>query len=463
MGTIEARRLVGAPAPSHGRSGAASATADRNLARDDRDARTLTTLAFAGSTLPGALDYLAHSHHTLLASDAAVRSPLASNAALAINIMLVIFALYVAISRRMNITDHLSDMTLILAIFGWSLLGLWRENEVVGRAIIDYVTVGLVILALWCLRPSRKLYTHIGRLVSVLVVYSLVFGLTDPGGAFYTSLQGAIGESTKAFIGNNQLASVFGHSNTLGIAVALGIPFILQLKTRPARVAVLGMAVWVILWSASRTAIFAAGFALVVVVVVSRVPRAVARALAVAISLATFAVVFALPLRTTDPDAYTRRGAIWIGSLSQAHRNLALGQGPNWYYDIAQFDNQLGAQASSGHNWFVSTLVVGGAVGLVLGIVLLLRLLSVSMQSSIDLRATATAYWFWITLVAASTLEYVWVSSPRADLFFSVTFVVIAVLRVERLARAPRDSDQPAVEDRPTPIQAELVDALAGS
>jgi hypothetical protein len=431
--------------------------------RDDRDAKVLTTLAFAGSTMPGALDYLVQSHHNLLASDAAVRSPLASNAALAINVLLVAFALYVLISRRMNLVDHVSDMILVLTIFGWSLLGLWRENEVTGRAIIDYITVGLVILAVWCLQPSRMLYRHIGRLVAVLIIYSIIFGLTDPGGAFYTSLQGAIGESTKAFIGNNQLASVFGHSNTLGIAVALGIPFLMQLKTRPSRVVLLAAAGWVILWSASRTAIFAAGLALVVVMIVSRMPRLVALALAWAVALTTLTVVFALPLHTTDPDAFTRRGAIWIGSLSEAHQNLALGQGPNWYYDIAQFDNQLGAQASSGHNWFVSTLVVGGAVGMVLGIALLLRLLTAITRGSEGFRTGATAYWYWISIVAISTLEYVWVVSPRGDLFFSVTFVLIALLRIERLAHVRRLSEDPAIEDPDRPAQAELVGASASA
>jgi O-Antigen ligase len=435
-----------------GRPALAEAPEVRTLTRDDRHARTLTSLAFAGSTLPGAIEYLSQSHRNLLASDVAVRTHLASSASLALNVLIVLFTLYVAISRGLNINGHASSMVLVLAIFGWSLLGLWRENNVTSRALVDYATVGLIVLALWCLRPSRALYRHVGRLVAILVVYSLIFGLADPAGAYYTSLSGAIGESTKAFIGDNQLASVFGHSNTLGIAVALGIPFLFYLERRSVRVVVLTMAIWVVVWSASRTAVFAAGFAFVVILVIRHVPRKTALPIVWVISLVTFAMVFVLPLRTTDPDAFTRRGAIWVGSLAEAHQNTVFGQGPNWYFDIAQFDNELGAQASSGHNWFVSTLVLGGIVGLLLGALLVFRLLTAIANSSATLHAASTAYWYWITVIALSTLEYIWVTSPRGDLFFSVTFLTVVLLRIEGLANSRR----PDLEIR-LPTSSELV------
>ena len=82
-------------------------------------------------------------------------------------------------------------------------------------------------------------------------------------------------------------------------------------------------------------------------------PRRLAGPVVWATSLSVLAVVFILPLRTTDPNAFTRRGAIWIGSLAQAHHDVFFGQGPNWYSDIAQFDNDLGNQASSGRRVLV--------------------------------------------------------------------------------------------------------------
>jgi O-Antigen ligase len=411
----------------------APAAKSRILTKDDRNARTLTSLTFASSTVPGAIEYLGRSHQSLLASVTAVRTPLASNVSLLINVLIMLFAFYIAISRGLNIGRNAVDLVLVLTVLAWSLLGLWREGDVTTRSILDYLTVGLVVVALWCLRPSRALYPHVGRLVSILVIYSLIFAFADPAGAYYTSLSGAIGESTKSYIGHNQLASVFGHSNTLGIVVALGIPFILLLERRVLRLVVVGLAIWVLVWSSSRTGIFAAGFAFVFMGILRQLPRRLAGPVVWISSVIVLAVVFLLPLRTTDPNAFTRRGAIWIGSLAEAHHNVLFGQGPNWYSDIAQFDNDLGNQASSGHNWFVSTLALGGLVGLVLGAVLILRLLVLASRHLRGHGAAMTVYWYWISVAALSTLEYVWVTSPRADLFFSVTFLMILLLRVEGL------------------------------
>jgi hypothetical protein len=421
------------------------------VTKDDRHARTLTSLVFASSTVPGAIEYLGRSHQSLLASVTAVRTPLASDVGLLINVLIVLFAFYIAISRGWNIARNGTDLMLVLAIFAWSLLGLWREGDVTTRSILDYVTVGLVVIALWCLRPSRALYAHVGRLISILVVYSLIFAVADPAGAYYTSLSGAIGESTKSFIGHNQLASVFGHSNTLGIVIALGIPFIMLLERRAVRLVVLALAIWVLVWSSSRTGVFAAGFAFVFVSILRRLPRRLARPVVWVSALVVLAVVFLLPLRTTDPNAFTRRGAIWIGSLAEAHHNVLFGQGPNWYSDIAQFDNDLGNQASSGHNWFVSTLVLGGLVGLVLAAILIFRLLVLASCQMRSPGASVTLCWYWISAVALSTLEYIWVTSPRADLFFSVTFLMTLLLRVEGLENLLGADDPEALSRTSTP------------
>jgi O-Antigen ligase len=418
------------------------AAKSRTLTKDDRHARTLTSLVFASSTVPGAIEYLGRSHQSLLASVTAVRTPLASDVSLLINVLIVLFAFYVAVSRGLSISRNAADLVLVLTIFAWSLLGLWREGDVTTRSILDYLTVGLIVIALWCLRPSRALYAHVGRLISILVIYSLIFALADPAGAYYTSLSGAIGESTKSFIGHNQLASVFGHSNTLGIVIALGIPFILLLERRVVRLVVLALAIWVLVWSSSRTGVFAAGFAFVLVSILRQVPRRLAGPVVWVSSLIVLAVVFLLPLRTTDPNAFTRRGAIWIGSLAEAHHNVLFGQGPNWYSDIAQFDNDLGNQASSGHNWFVSTLALGGLVGLVLGAILIFRLLVLASRQLRGTGASVTVYRYWISVIALSTLEYIWVTSPRADLFFSVTFLMILLLRVEGLENLRNAEDQ---------------------
>jgi hypothetical protein len=121
---------------------------------------------------------------------------------------------------------------------------------------------------------------------------------------------------------------------------------------------------------------------------------------------------------------------------------VLFGQGPNWYSDIAQFDNNLGNQASSGHNWFVSTLALGGLVGLVLGAILIFRLLALASGQLRGPGASVTVWWYSISVIALSTLEYVWVTSPRADLFFSVTFLMILLLRVEGLENLLSAEDQ---------------------
>jgi hypothetical protein len=100
------------------------AAESRTLTKDDRHARTLISLAFAGSTIPGAIEYLGRSHQSLLVSVTAGRTPLASNVSLLINVVIVLFAFYIAVSRGLNIGRNAADLVLVLAIFAWSLSSL---------------------------------------------------------------------------------------------------------------------------------------------------------------------------------------------------------------------------------------------------------------------------------------------------------------------------------------------------
>ena len=79
-----------------------------------------------------------------------------------------------------------------------------------------------------------------------------------------------------------------------------------------------------------------------------------------------------------------------------------------------------------------------------LGAILILRLLVLASRQLRSPGASLTVYWYWISAIALSTLEYIWVTSPRADLFFSVPFLMILVLRVEGLGN-PSSADDDLV------------------
>jgi O-antigen ligase len=83
----------------------------------------------------------------------------------------------------------------------------------------------------------------------------------------------------------------------------------------------------------------------------------------------TGALVLALPMFTRDPEAFTNRGYIWAVSLDAWSENPWVGNGSDWYQDIAGYHTDLGGYAFHGHNQLVQALVTGGVIYAVLLVV----------------------------------------------------------------------------------------------
>jgi hypothetical protein len=222
----------------------------------------------------------------------------------------------------------------------------------------------------------------------------------------------APGDMSKAIIGTTVLAGPYPHSNALGLAVVLGLPFVLTSLTGIGRVAATSIVVWSLVWSASRASLFTAGVVILATIATGAMGRrSVRNALCAAIAMAGGAMVI-LPLTVTDPRAYTSRGLIWMSSIRNVPSHLLFCEGPDTYLRADPVTASVGVFTTHGHNIFVTTITEGGVL---------------------YVAALFTAV--VIAVVAAARSQ-----TPRALLIFVLGFVVLGIIE-DPLRLGVLDSD----------------------
>ena len=397
---------------------------------DRRACRFLVVLVFLAAAVPGALNFAAIAHANLPAYLAQPRTATAKAASTLLEALVALTCLILIWRRRFRILEGRAGFLLLQLFALLSIAEQWVVSVVNLNSVISSLVFLLLIWALWTLELDSSCLSSVGWCAGALYVYCFIFGLLAPSHAFFTGENGAIGESTKAFIGHDQLAGVYGHSNTLGIVIALTLPTVCAIRSRRVAVLLLGLGVFDLLWTASRTALIASSLSLAVVALAKSAPRH--RVLVMRLSsIAAAALVVLLPLLTKDPAAFTRRGAIWIASIGRWHDAWAVGRGADWYARIAQVANDLGPDATSGHNLFVTWMTTGGTIACFLGAGALFeagrRITSPIGSDGRDRRFVQ--YWIFLCFLILSATEYMWVISVRQDAFFASVFLISLVLR----------------------------------
>lgn len=239
-----------------------------------------------------------------------------------------------------------------------------------GIAPIPAVLIAAVYLALWSVGVSSSAFRTIGILTVVTALLSIATAVIFPRTGIFVSATGNTVGADKQIVDAGLLVGIFNNPNTLGQVLALGLPFVLLISHRWwARLGAITLVLSAMIWTASRTSIYAAVTVLVMALVLRLTSSARARSLVIGIVATTLiSLTVLLPLATTSIDAFTYRGQIWLGSLRAVQQSRIFGLGPDWYWRVSQQSNDLVSLAFHGHNQFVSTFVSGGLLGILLAV-----------------------------------------------------------------------------------------------
>ena len=360
------------------------------------------------------------------------------------------FLLVVGISVGV-IVFRINDVTrpglwrILLVLAPW--LWLFTQDVYSGSTTPDSLLYVTVVLALAALRPHPRVLIALGALVVLTAVIAIGFGFLLPDAGLLRDVEGVVRErSDKAvFPSLGLLQGMFTSENNLGQYLAIGAAAVAMLP-RWWRLSGLGIVVFAIVWSSSRSSMLAVAVMLVVGLAVwiiaelgwSRAASAVAR---VATGLAILAMC-ALPFMGWDDDAFTERGLIWNGSLREwSSRALVSGLGHDWYERIAGSDTSpLNAAAYQGHNQFVHFLATGGLVLAVLAVGSLL--VQTYVVTAPDNRYLAIAAMLVTGTAIAGFLE-VPLGFVDRSMFWTVTIVPLTVLFFARSSDTRRESATP--------------------
>ena len=367
---------------------------------------------WARGFLPGAVNFLTNSHYSLDNSTQIERSQSSVIASLVTQVFLLACLIYALLSDRYRPQQNYKIFLVILVAAANYVPRIINERSNLNN-YIDGLFFVLLAFVIWRTQWTQQHLKLIGLLGLISISYSLALGFLVPELAAFPGL-------AKNFIGTFLLAGGYGHANSLGLASALVIGFIAIFSNMRARILAIAIAAAGLVWSGSRTALFAA--AVLAIFSIVRQSPIIKEKAANAFALFLGILCIALPLLTSDFEAFTRRGRIWIVSLEQLGDSFWLGLGPDWYDFQSLYATDLGSQASSGHNLFVHLLTTGG-LGLVLVIALILitvSLVKVNLQES----KTVTSYWM-VSFLAISVAEFALIYNIQSDLFFLSTFPLL--------------------------------------
>jgi hypothetical protein len=376
--------------------------------------------------------------------------PAAAGLVSSMSFLLVVCLSVAIIVLRFNDLTRPGLWRLVVLLAPW--LVILTRTLYSGSPSPESVLYLVVILALAALRPSPRVLAALGALVVLTAVAAIAFGFLQPDAGRVREADGTVRERVDkaVFPALGLLQGMFTAENILGLYLAIGIAAVFMLRRRWLRLSGLAVVGFAICWSSSRIAMFAAGGMLLVGALTWACAKfgrhRTASALARLAALATLAVMSVLPLAGWlssaagwDPDAFTGRGVIWNGSLTEwSSQSPLFGMGRDWYAQVAATDtSQLSSGAFSGHNQFVQWLATGGVLlALVAVASLLIQTFATTTPGNPRLPIAA--------MLVTGTLVCGWLEVPLGYIdnaaFWSVTVVPLAVLF---LAKPDDSHDEP--------------------
>lgn len=338
---------------------------------------------------------------------------------------------------RRNPRRDLGGLLLLLVPWAWVQV---RGFTLGARPSVSDLVYPAVVVAVWLLRPGLRHLRLLGYLAGAVAIVCVVIGVVLPDQGVFRAADGSVIDEEKAILPFGVLVGIFTHGNTLGQYLLMGLPLVALVPRRRTRAVLVAVSLFALLWSAARSTIGATVAIGLVVAVLSLLPRA-RRSVPYRLALvAAFALVATLPFVTTDPDAFTRRGAIWANSLGYWRQHPWVGNGSDFYSRIAQTTADLGGTVYHGHNEVVQLLVTGGVVLAVLVGLLLVA----TIRRATDARTGGTLGLAILLAFAGASLLEVSLLFDDSTVFDPVLLLPVATLLVgEPLGHAP---------DRPGPV-----------
>jgi hypothetical protein len=309
---------------------------------------------------------------------------------------------------------------------------------------IVWLALPLAAVAIWLQPPTTRVFPLLGVLAAVTAAGSMLLAAIRPDLGLLT---GADAGSKGGLLGG-LLAGPYPHSNVLGIALALGLPFVFGIPRAAARWGCLTVVLFAVVWTGARSSQFAVAVVVVAYLLMRLWPER--RWPAGILVAAGVALIVVVPLVTRDPASFTHRGQIWRALLHRWTQRPVVGFGPDFFDRTPDLAKALGGQFTHGHNLLVQLLVVGG----LLAVVLTAGLLYLTWRQSLALARAghAVPVLFLIALVHASWLEASHIVITLAGYLTWLPLFVIARLGFTPLRAqpgAPRQAGEPAASGIP--------------
>lgn len=351
-----------------------------------------------------------------------------------------VIAVLVILFRVIHVRDDVVPLLLTVAPSLWIAFSQFARGDAVTEQVL--LPIGVAV-TLWAVR------TRVGDLrlyaLAATVFAAVSMALTTTAPALMYMPQSFDQATDKTVTGLPLLAGFFSHPNGAGLFFVLALPLTSLIERWYLRWTCAAILLTAIVWTSSRTALFGAGVWLVAMSLRVLMRRALHRVL-VALLLGLAVALVALPLTTTDPEAFTERGAIWQFLLGRLHgQDWLFGLGHGWFVEnYPLLKSALSSAASHGHNVFVTSVVTGGLILVALIGVVVVH----SVRTAVRLpgeRERVAALTFLCVLVAVSITETAWrVEAP--DTLFAAMAIPLYVIATQ--SRAVRD-DRRAGADRP--------------
>ncbi|MBF9131800.1 O-antigen ligase family protein [Plantactinospora sp. S1510] len=310
----------------------------------------------------------------------------------------------------------------------WSLAAVLAPFVAIEAAgLLNHQRPGLVSLALplaavaiWLQPVRREVLGVIGILGAATATGSILLALVRPDLAL---ISGTAAGDKSGLLGG-LLAGPFLHSNVLGIALALSIPFVFCVGHPLIRRGGLVVLLFALFWTGSRSSQLAVAAVLFTYLLIRLFPTRIWM-LWTMMTAGVAAVVF-VPLLTTDPEAFTRRGRIWHTLLDQWAEHPLLGYGPRYFQREPDLAVELGGEFTHAHNAMVQFLVVGGLV--TTAVVALLLVLTWRRSMALATAGFPAAALFLVAFLYVSWLEASHVPTTLAGHATWLPLMVIARL-----------------------------------
>ncbi|MCM6761085.1 hypothetical protein NB037_01520 [Rathayibacter sp. ZW T2_19] len=294
----------------------------------------------------------------------------------------------------------------------------------------------LIAASLVAIGPALRELQVLGWVTGFVALFSLGFGLVSDKAFMLQTV--FLEQSSKALIGDRLLAGPFAQMNVLGLSMAAGLPFVFLIERRRIRFVLVAATVAALVLSASRTSIIAVLF--VVTAALTTVAfRTVAsrRLVLVGFFAVTLGVQVLLPLLTTDPEAFTSRGDIWIRSIERWPLSPVFGFGTGAYAPGSVLAGLLGYASWHGHNVFISAITMGGLI--LLGAIIVLFVAAWSRAMALVPESIVPA----VGLITITSIGWAEVSF-RLDDFDGPSWVTWMAVLVPLILRSPEVAAEPA-------------------